>query len=300
MPANLSTRIKTIQKQIRVAQTGTIDLPTCNVLEQKLGIVQKGSSLTVHTKAIQQYLNINADGIIGPVTVSRIETFISRLLPAIPAGASMIVSYTALNTLIQTEVSSEKLYNQKYQSPIWVGGDSGVTIGIGYDCGYCTKQTFTKDWQNYLSQEAITSLKLCCGVKGISSKSFLPVLQFIKIPYEVATQVFYASTIPACARDARNIYPGIEKLPPDAQGAILSLVYNRGPLINNTDRRKEMKAMIPLIAKGDTEGIAAQLRSMKRLWDPKKQKGLIDRREYEAQLVENASFDFLPEEIVIV
>lgn len=300
MPVNLSTRIKIIQKQIRVAQTGIIDMLTCNDLEQRLGITVKGSSLVVHIKAIQQSLKINSDGIIGPVTISRIETLISPVLPAIPAGASMIVSYSSLDTLIQAEVSSEKVYNLKYQSPVWAGGDSGVTIGIGYDCGYCSKQIFIKDWQNYLSEKAISALKPCCGIKGINSKTLLSSLQFIKIPYNVAKQVFYATTIPACAKDARDIYPGIEKLPPDVQGAILSLVYNRGPLINNSDRRMEMKALISLVAKGDMAGIAAQLRSMKRLWDPKKQKGLIDRREYEAQLVENASFDFLPEDIVIV
>jgi hypothetical protein len=298
MPDNLSTRIKTIQKQIRTTQTGIIDLPTCYKLEERLSIANKSNSLTTHIKAIQQSLNINADGIIGPVSISRIEALINPTLPAIPAGASMIVTYSSLDALIQAEVSSEKIYNQKYQSPIWAGGDSGVTIGIGYDCGYCSKQTFTKDWQNYLSEKAITALKASCGIKGIKCKSLLPSLQSIKIPYNIAVQVLYATTIPACARDARKIYPGIEKLPPDIQGAILSLIYNRGPLINNSDRRKEMKALAPLIAKGD--GIAKQLRSMKRLWDPRKQKGLIDRREYEAQLVENASFDFLPEDIIIV
>jgi hypothetical protein len=300
MPYNLSTRIKAIQKQIRVTQTGVIDIPTCSNLEARLGITVNSSSLSTHLKNIQQSLKINADGIVGPVSISRIEALINPTLPAIPAGASMIVTYSSLDTLIRAEVSSEKIYTQKYQSPIWAGGDSGITIGIGYDCGYCSKQTFTKDWQNYLSSKAITALTGCCGIKGISSKSLLPSLQSIKIPYNIAKQLFYTTTIPACARDARDIYPGIEKLPPDAQGAILSLIYNRGPLINNTDRRKEMKAIIPLIAKGDIVGIAEQLRSMKRLWDRKKQKGLIERREHEAQLVENANFNFLPEDIVTV
>jgi len=57
---------------------------------------------------------------------------------------------------------------------------------------------------------------------------------------------------------------------------------------------------VPLVAAGDLAGIAAQLRSMKRLWDPVKQKGLITRREQEAKLVEQASFMVLPENIVMV
>jgi hypothetical protein len=39
---------------------------------------------------------------------------------------------------------------------------------------------------------------------------------------------------------------------------------------------------------------------MRRLWDPKKQKGLILRREAEATLAENATFNLLPEDLIIV
>lgn len=300
MPANIATRIKAIQKQLLVAQTGVIDITTCNELEKRLNITVNGAQPGIHIKSVQKALGITDDGFIGPITISRIEAFILATLPVIPFGASLIVSTIALNMLIRAEVTSEKAYTQKYQSPTWAGGDSGVTIGIGYDIGYCSKQTFTKDWAGLLSQKNIDLLAACCGVKGAASKALLSELKSIIIPYDIAARVFYSTTLPACARDVRKIYPGVEKLPPDAQGALLSLVYNRGPLVNNTDRRKEMKAIAPLVANADINGIAAQIRSMKRLWDPKKQKGLINRREQEATLTENATFNFLPEGIVIV
>lgn len=300
MPANIATRIKAIQKQLQVVPTGAIDIATCNELEKRLNITVSGTQLGTHIKALQKALGIKDDGFVGPITISRIEAFILPTLPVIPTGASMIVSAGALNMLIRAEVTSEKAYTQKYQSPTWAGGDSGVTIGIGYDIGYCSKQNFAKDWSGLLNQKDIDLLSACCGIKGVASKAQIPRLKSVKIPYDIAIRVFYATTLPSCALDVRKIYPGVEKLPPDAQGALLSLVYNRGPLINNTDRRKEMKAIAPLVAKGDIKGIAAEIRSMKRLWDPKTQKGLIDRREQEASLTENATFNFLPEDIVIV
>ena len=61
-----------------------------------------------------------------------------------------------------------------------------------------------------------------------------------------------------------------------------------------------MRNIVPLVASGNLKGIAREIRSMKRLWDPQKLPGLIKRREKEAVLVENASFNILPEDLVIV
>jgi len=300
MPANLSDRIKTIQKQLNVPQTGTIDLPTCQQLELAQNIKPAGTSLTTHIKAIQRALNIGDDGIVGPVTISRIEALLQPKLPTIPVGASMVISAKSLELIVNAEVTSKEMYAQKYQSPIWPGGDSGVTVGIGFDCGYCSKQELADAWGTSLSAAQLTLLQTTCGKKGEACKNLISGLKSIKINYDTAVKVFYQHTLPACARDVKRTYPGIEKLPPDTQGAILSLVYNRGYLINDTDRRKEMKALKPIIAAGDLAGIAAQLRSMKRLWDSKKQKGLITRRENEALLAESGTFNILPENMIIV
>ncbi len=54
------------------------------------------------------------------------------------------------------------------------------------------------------------------------------------------------------------------------------------------DSRKEMRAIRDLVPKGDLKGIAAELRAMERLWKGKDQRGLLKRREAEAELVENA------------
>jgi len=83
-------------------------------------------------------------------------------------------------------------------------------------------------------------------------------------------------------------------LHPGAAGAIVDLVYNRGTSLVG-DRRREMKALVPLIAAADYKGIAAELRSMRRLWDgiPEEGKqyeerysGLVFRCEKRADLVD--------------
>jgi GH24 family phage-related lysozyme (muramidase) len=80
-------------------------------------------------------------------------------------------------------------------------------------------------------------------------------------------------------------------LPAEVQGALVSLVYNRGSSMIDKpgdDRRKEMRAIRDAVAVGNLRKIADQLRSMKRLWQGQSLGGLIARREAEADLVEEA------------
>ena len=71
----------------------------------------------------------------------------------------------------------------------------------------------------------------------------------------------------------------------------MSLVYNRGHRMNDsagTNNRLEMRAIRDLVPLGDLAGIAAQLRSMKRLWAGQGMAGLLRRRDAEAALVESS------------
>ena len=47
-----------------------------------------------------------------------------------------LVSEEARLAVIGFEVTSEDTYRRKYERPIAPAGDSGITIGIGYDLGY--------------------------------------------------------------------------------------------------------------------------------------------------------------------
>src|SRR5687767_7884667 len=301
MPTDLTTRIKAIQKFIGVAETGIFDMATCVELEKRGNITVNSNNLTTHIKNVQRMVNAGDDGNVGPQTVTKVESFINPSLPKPQQGASMIVSTKSLELIIEEEVSSKEVYNKKYQNPIWPGGDSGVTIGIGYDLGFNNTADITNAWGLHISTPDLNLLLSVKKLTGQAARNALAGVKSVKIPYDIALKVFYQVSMPVFSKKVKRIYPGAEKLPPDAQGALLSLVYNRGESLDpNKSSRREMRNIVPLVASGNLNGIAREIRSMKRLWDPKKLPGLIKRREKEAVLVENASFNILPEDLVIV
>lgn len=168
----------------------------------------------------------------------------------------------------------------------WPGGDSGVTIGIGYDLGYVTNDEFEGDWKSSLDEASCTALAACIGVKGDDAKAKASSVKGIKITNDQARKVFIERSVPAYQSLTQKAFPGVDKLPADAQGALVSLVYNRGTSMNG-DSRKEMRAVRDAVPKGDLQETANQIRAMKRLWENSGVSGLVKRREAEAQLVES-------------
>ncbi len=172
----------------------------------------------------------------------------------------------------------------------WPGAQSGVTIGIGYDLGYVTRDQFESDWGPFLPTSTRERLSTVIGLRGLKAKNAASKLASIKIRRVDAEEVFKTRSIPLqCFRTALA-FPGVDVLPLDAQGALVSLVFNRGTSMVDKpgeDRRKEMRAIREAVPRQDLRAIAAQLRSMKRLWEGMRLQGLIDRREAEAVLVES-------------
>jgi GH24 family phage-related lysozyme (muramidase) len=168
----------------------------------------------------------------------------------------------------------------------WPGASSGITIGRGYDLRY--SMNFEDDWESYLSPDEIARLKTVLGKLG--SNELAKQFKDIRISREAADHVFYDKTLPEYIRQTREAFPGFDDLPLDAQGALVSLVYNRGASMHDNseeDRRREMRVIRDDVQKGDLQDIADQLRSMKRLWVGKGVDGLLRRRDDEAELVES-------------
>ena len=195
-----------------------------------------------------------------------------------------MISKKAIDLIIQHEVGGRAVYEKRYQKPIWAGGDSGLTIGLGYDIGYVKEAQLFSDWQG-LNLNFLNALKRFCGVKGEVVKTMMrgEVLNVI-IPYNIAYEVFVKKSIPKYYALTKKIYPQLDELNEDTRGALVSMVYNRGAKIDG-DSRKEMKAIIDLVAKKDYEGIAEQIERSKRLWEGKGLDGLVIRREAEADLI---------------
>ena len=168
----------------------------------------------------------------------------------------------------------------------WPGGDSGITIGVGYDLGFATADQFEEDWSPFLSSDEINRLKDVIGLAGENARERAGEFRDIEIKRADAEQVFKERTLPLYSQKTEDAFPGLDQLPANAQGALVSLVFNRGTKMDG-DSRREMRAVQEAVAAGDLQEIANQIRAMKRLWVGKNLDGLLKRRDAEADLVES-------------
>jgi len=131
-------------------------------------------------------------------------------------------------------------------------------------------------------------LRPLCGLKGEKVKGLLrgEVLN-VRIPYNIAYDVFVRTSVPRYYKATLSIYPQLAELNEDTQGALVSMIYNRGTSLNG-ERRKEMRNIVALVANKDYEGIAEEIENSKRLWEHKGMDGLVLRREAEADLIRDS------------
>ena len=210
----------------------------------------------------------------------------------------LTISENSINFIITEEVGSVDQYNEQYQTPTWPGDDSGVTIGIGYDLGYNSQEQITADWGDLVSPDDLAQLVSAAGMKGeLANEQIGPLMRNVVIPYASASSVFTKRTLPQVGEQALSIYPGLDQLLPDAVGAIMSMVYNRGASLDDP-RRVEMANIVPLVVAKDYAGIAAQIDASKRIWEGGDENGLVTRREAEAAMVAGAVREYMPNELV--
>lgn len=210
--------------------------------------------------------------------------------------STMLISKKAVDFIVSKEVTSKTLYDKKYSGIIWPGGDSGATIGIGYDLGYQTPNSISSDWIVQVGSHQVDILKMFSGLKGNKAKDAIlanPMTNAVNIPFQAAYNVFVKTSLVSYGRKMAAIYPGVDKLAPDAIGGLLSLIYNRGASLTG-DRREEMRNIVPLITAKDYNGIADQVDAMKKLW----KNGLVQRREEEAALIRNAVHQYSNDDLI--
>jgi GH24 family phage-related lysozyme (muramidase) len=201
---------------------------------------------------------------------------------ASPGAAKPAFSEKALDLIIGFEGLN--------QPGKWPGGSSGITLGFGYDLGHVTPAQFESDWAGCFTPEQFARLRDAIGKTGAAAQALAVRLANIKCTPADSRRVLLECSLPEYVARTRQAFPGFDELPLDAQGALVSLVYNRGAGMKDsagTDNRLEMRVIRELVPLGDLAGIAAQLRSMKRLWTGKGMAGLLRRRDAEAALVES-------------
>jgi len=192
-----------------------------------------------------------------------------------------------LDLLLQYEVGGGRSYYEKYLSKFtWPGGASGSTIAIGVDCAYYSESELAEIF-SFLPKDQIKQIQGASGKSGERGKEYTKSLRAagIVVGWDKALEIFQKLTWPKFTKLAEKTFPGLVDLHPDAYGAIISLVFNRGTSLKG-DSRKEMVSIKNLIAKKDYKKIAKEFRNMKRIWIGKNLDGLLDRREAEAKLIE--------------
>lgn len=199
----------------------------------------------------------------------------------------LTVSKEAKDLIVQYETGGKAYYEKKLTRITWPGGASGATGGIGYDFGYNTKAQIATDW-SFLGPKNLALLQSTAGLKGVAGKEAANrVKPFVIIPWADAMRVFDNNTMPRFSKLTGSTFPGIEKAHPHVQGAVLSVVFNRGASLTG-DSRKEMRDIKTHAANKKYYLIANDILNMRRIWRGKGLDGLIKRREAEAALVAKA------------
>jgi hypothetical protein len=207
---------------------------------------------------------------------------IAVVTPPAPEPVVDAVSACVETLVTRWEVGGQKLYTRKWQGVIWPGGASGPTWGIGYDGGHQTRLDIVRDWAEH---EARSQLATTSGVTGRVAQARLPEWAGIRTPYPFAAEIFKKVSAPQYAASARRaLGPGFVSLPSGTQCALISLGYNRGWSMGGSRRVEMATIRDQCVPQQSPQCVAAQLRSMKRLWPTVP--GLQNRREDEARVAE--------------
>lgn len=194
-------------------------------------------------------------------------------------------SQAAIDLIVDAEVSSQAVYEKRYRRPTWPEGSSGVTIGIGYDCGYVSTSELWTDWHGRIADVMIQALdQHAVGIRGEMAHAAASWLKgAVDVPWQVAMDEFTQQEVPKYSKEMEGALPNTNMLSDDSYGALLSLTYNRGPsYLTMDDRHREMRNIRAFMQTMQFTRIPYEIRSMKRLWP--KGSGLLARRDAEADL----------------
>lgn len=226
-----------------------------------------------------------------------VAIFLAAMMPlmandpnaVISSGLSLELSRKSLEHIIYYEVGGKSSYINSYTKPIvpaWQTTQSGVTVAFGVDLGYLSKDQIAEAFSGIASVDEIRLMQSVSGMKGRNAYyNGLPkVKNGVYFSYDEAEKVFVDYTLPSFTKQTANAFGLTQKrLHPHSNGALTSLVFNRGASMSG-DSRKEMRWIKYNISVGQEAKVPSDIKSMKRLWSYKSLKGLHLRRDAEAKL----------------
>ena len=158
----------------------------------------------------------------------------------------MKISQKAFDLIVNEETGGQDYYRRTEQSTDWPGGMSGVTIGVGYDLGYCTANEIESDWGGKLSHAVIEELQSCAGIHGSPAHALAHELRSkVTVPWQTALDVFRNHDVPKWESIVDKALDNTSLLSPNSFGALVSLSFNRGASFSlSGDRYLEMVVAI--------------------------------------------------------
>lgn len=197
-----------------------------------------------------------------------------------------LLSPAAFELIVRHETGGRARYDRLYQRPVWPGRASGATIGIGYDLGHATPNVITADWELHPQRERLPQAS---GYTGQAAKPVAAAMRDVLTRWPLAEDVFRCTSVINYYRMTERAFgrEAFAKLRPNAQGALVSVVYNRGAGMTG-DARREMRTIRDrCVPAQDYPCIGAELRGMVRVWRGTDiEKGMQVRRFDEAKLAE--------------
>ena len=190
----------------------------------------------------------------------------------------------ARDLLVRWEVSSQQAYVRRWQWPIWPGGASGITWGIGYDGGHQARPVILREWRAHV---AAPRLAETAGIIGERARVALPNYRDIVVPWAMAVGVLDAYVIPRYWAAARRAYGRqLDAAPIGVQCALISETTNRGEAMAGARRAERRTIRDQCLPAGDAECVARQLEASCRVWanDRINGPGLCARRRAEAAI----------------
>ena len=282
--------VKDIQKELGLTVDGVDGPKTWSAIV--VAMVQDKDEKEL-IQSVQRILKVQDDGIDGPITWRTIKSLLVKEDFVTPStyqhesddNSEELLSPKSMKLILDYEVGGgEGYYNKCLKRPCWPKGASGVTIGVGYDLGYNSESQFQEDWGGKIEDSDFNRLGKCLGYKGSAANAKISSVRDIEIPWEAALSVFKTNTVPRFIKMTLNAFPEADKLHPDAFGALVSLVFNRGSSLKGSTRT-EMARIRELVPSKDYFAIADEIRKMKRIWAGRGLDGLLRRRDKEAELV---------------
>jgi GH24 family phage-related lysozyme (muramidase) len=164
---------------------------------------------------------------------------------------------------------------------------SGIIIGYGYDLGQQTVTHIRNDLNGIFSVSDINSLVAVQGRKGQQAVAVLHTVSSINISRDQAYRLAIVMKR-RYAQQVVDIYPEVLEFHPHCQGALLSMIVNRGnglvdPTSSTNQPRLEMREIQQDFRNKQPENIPSRIEaSGPRLWPTSN--GLIRRRKGEGDL----------------